>query len=149
MKYFSCLPGSWALVCDGTKALIFENRGTAALPNLILVTTWEAEEGAGSACEDRPGRVYESVGTARSSHEILDAREVEEHRFLDSIISQLDGLVERSDVEHLVVVAPPRALGHIRRNLTPQLRKRLKATLNHDLVHMSTPDIEARLARPR
>jgi len=75
--------GEWVVVCDGRKALILENIGNQALPNLHTKEIREHKERRTSAQgSDAPGRVHQSVGHARSSVEQTDWHDQEEREFL-------------------------------------------------------------------
>ncbi len=59
----------------------------------------------------------------------------------------LDALVKSGQTHRLIVVAPPRALGVLRKSYSPALRKAIRAEVDHDLVHLPIPEIEERLVR--
>ncbi len=107
--------GTWVVVCDGRKALILCNQGDAAFPNLRTVEVHEQENPATSEQgTDAPGRVHQSVGTARSSVEPTDWHDEAEKAFLKQIASRLDKAIMGAECQHLVIVAAPRALGPMR-----------------------------------
>lgn len=58
--------------------------------------------------EERPGRVYDSVGGRRSSMETPDYHTIAETQFLERAVKQLDELVREHKVKHLLVAAPLR-----------------------------------------
>lgn len=139
--------GGWVLVCDGAKALIFHNSGTALKPHLELVdVATQKLAAAHDLGTDRPGRVHQSVGTARSANEQTDWHDVGETDFLTATVQTLDTLVAEHHVKNLVIVAPPKALGILRTRLTPALKAVLTAELGKDLVGHTTHDIELHLA---
>ena len=86
--------GYWVVVCDGRKALIFENAGDADLLNFITKESRIAEnppthvQGA-----ERPGRVHQSVGAERSSVEQTDWHDQAERAFLRDLATRLDRAV--------------------------------------------------------
>lgn len=55
---------------------------------------------------DREGRVYQSVGTARSKVEQTDWHEQDEERFVADVAAKLSALACAEDIQNLVLVAP-------------------------------------------
>ncbi len=137
----------WVLVCDGAKALLFQNDGDAELINLkALDAVIEHEPPTRDLGTDRPGRVYQSHSTARSATEETDWHAKAEEAFLARLAERLDKGVREHAVTSVVLVAPPRALGVLRRHLTPALQGAVTAEVAKDLVRMPTSEIERHLA---
>lgn len=138
---------AWVLVCDGAKALTFRNDGDLDTVSLTLVDN-EAEPAPPTRelGTDRPGRVVESSGTGRSAVDETDLHAEAEAAFLAQTIERLDHGVREHDVRHLILVAPPKALGIIRKHLTPALKAVIAAELDKDYAGLSTPEIERHLA---
>ena len=68
--------GDWVVVCDGAKALILENVGDRKFPNLRSKEVRHQEDPMTHELgTDAPGRVHNSVGTARSAVEQTDWHE--------------------------------------------------------------------------
>jgi protein required for attachment to host cells len=138
--------GDWVLVCDGKKALILENIGDGAFPNLH---TREVKEHAVPRTHDQgsdvPGRAFAPVGSARSANEQTDWHLQVEQEFLRSLAGELDRAVASGKTRHVVVVAPPRALGVLRQAYPEQLRTAITAEVAHDYVKLPVGEIEKRL----
>jgi protein required for attachment to host cells len=138
--------GEWVVVCDGGKALILENAGDARFPNL---RTREAHEQKNPPTReqgtDEPGRAFASVGNTRSAVEQTHWHQQSERNFLKALASRLDSAVAAGEVESLIVVAPPRALGMIRQAYSPRLRQAIRIELEKDYVKLPVPEIEAHL----
>jgi len=134
------------LVCDGAKALFFENAGDARDLNLhaIEVRT-EPHPPTRDLGSDRPTRVYESVGTSRSGAEQTDWHAEAEATFLRGVAASFDGLVAERQARHAVIVAPPRALAVLRDAIGAATREVLAAELAKDLVKLPTYEIERHL----
>jgi protein required for attachment to host cells len=134
---------SFVLVADGKKSLFFRNEGDAEFPNLIV----EAKDGHPDP-EDReiksdgPGRAFQSVGAGRSAYEETDFHQLEEDRFAADIAEMLKARALRNDYDKLVVVAPPRTLGELRKHYHKEVEKRLIAEVPKDLVNVPVPEIE-------
>ncbi|MCY1242464.1 Protein required for attachment to host cell [compost metagenome] len=90
----------------------------------------------------RGGRVYQSVGNARSKVEQTDWHEQAEERFIDNIANKMSALARDKDINNLVLVAPPRALGRLRKQLAPHVQSLVSAELAKDLVKFEVSDIE-------
>ncbi|CAN7698691.1 baeRF12 domain-containing protein [Pararhizobium sp. LjRoot238] len=134
---------SWVLVCDGAKALILRNDGDAERPNLVPVdVASEYQPPTRDLGTDRPGRVYQSQGGARSTTEETDWHDQAEEAFLSHIAEKLDGLVRDHGITNLVLVAPSRALGILRKCLSPSARATVTAEVAKDLVKVPIPEIE-------
>ena len=140
--------GDWVVVCDGRKALIFENVGDEKFLNLQVKEVREHEDPMTHELgTDEPGRVFQSVGTKRSAVEQTDWHASEQRRFLKALVRDLEGALAHKAVERLILVAPPAALGVLRPAYTEVLRRALAAEIAKDWVRMPVPDIEKRLAR--
>jgi protein required for attachment to host cells len=139
--------GIWVVVCDGAKALVLENAGDAEFPKLV---TRAADKSFAPPTRELgtapPTTVHQSVGTARSHAEQTDWHEKAEADFLTELVKRLDAAVMAKTVRRLVVVAPPRALGIMRRAYTDRLRGALEAEVDKDLTAVPVYEIEKRLA---
>lgn len=137
----------WVVVCDGGKALMMRNDGDADLLNLTPVETLTQDNPPTRALgSDRPGRVHQSAGPARSAVADTDRHALGEVSFLSDVAAALDRIVHSYDVRQLLVVAPPRALGVLRQVLTPAVRAIVIGEIGKDLARLSTSDIERHLA---
>jgi protein required for attachment to host cells len=138
----------WVLICDGRKALLTENEGDAGSPNLQVRQTLEhpdlptREQGT-----DKPGRVFAGVGERRAATEPTDFHALEEESFLKGTAAQLDRAVTEGRIRKLILVAPPPALGVLRRALTPAVRKIVQREIEKDYVRMPMHEVERHLAQ--
>lgn len=137
----------WLIVCDGRKALFFENEGDAEFPILAARDVLEHKSPPSrEIVTDRPGRVHESATTARSSIEPVDYHDMEETAFLGSVAKRLDEFIAAGTIKHLTMVAPPRALGAIRKIYSAPLRAAIRAEVDQDLVKMPVAEIQQKFA---
>ncbi len=83
----------------------------------------------------------------RSATEPTDFHDQEETAFLGRLSARLDALVKSGEAHHVVIVAPPRALGALRKSYSSALRHAIRAEIDHDLVHLPVAEIEARLSK--
>ena len=139
-------PGAWVVVCDGRKALIFENKGDDAYPDLRTVENRLHEEQPTSALGvDKPGTVHQSSSQKRSSVEQTDWHDESERAFLVALADRLDKAVMAKETRSLAVVAPPRALGMLRKAYSAHVKEALVAEIDKDLVALPVKDIEVHL----
>jgi protein required for attachment to host cells len=137
----------WVVVCDGAKALILENVGDRKFPNLRTKEARQHEDPPTHEIgSDAPGRAFQSVGTTRSAVEQTDWHRQNEDRFLTALAHDLDRAATDGEIKSLLVVAPPRALGVLRKHYTPRLRDIVRAEIERDYVKLPIPEIEKRLA---
>jgi protein required for attachment to host cells len=138
---------AWIVVSDGGKAMLFQNEGTPARLSLRLAEKMtDRNEPARRLGEDRPGRVYQSQGNRRSATDETDWHEAREREFISNLASRLDELVQSKSIGHLVVIAPPKALGILRREVTAPVRAVIRAEVSKDLTHLSTAELEKYLS---
>jgi protein required for attachment to host cells len=142
--------GEWVVVCDGGKALILENAGDAEFPNLRTRESYEQKHPATHAQgSDVPGRAFASVGGTRSAVEQTDWHDQSERNFLKTLMNRLDTAINAGEIQHVIMVAPPRALGIIRRASSPRVRQAIRVELEKDYVRLPVSEIETHLCGPR
>ena len=135
------------MVADGRKMLFFRNRGDE---NQIDLRT-EAHEARRYQRKDReiktdaPGVVQQSFGSGRSTYEEPDFQQQEEDRWIKDAADELKDRALRNDFDALAIVAPPKALGVLRKYLHKEVEKRLICTVNKEMSGRPVPDIEALL----
>jgi len=134
------------LVADGRKLLFFRNRGDE---NQIDLRT-EAHEARQDRRDreiksDAPGTTKQSAGYGRSTYEEPDFHQQEEDRWIDEAADELKVRVLRGDFDALAIIAPPKALGVLRKKLHKEVEKRIVCTVNKEMSGRPIPDIEALL----
>ena len=140
---------AFVFVGDGRKALFLRNDGDEKFPNLKTERVF-AEENPPTHEQgtDRPGRTFASMGTHRSgSVRQTDWHHLEEDRFVGRVAAALEELVRSRNVPALVIVAPPRTLADLRRDLHADVKKRLVAEIGKDLTNHPVTEIETHLLR--
>ncbi|HTZ01063.1 MAG TPA: host attachment family protein [Xanthobacteraceae bacterium] len=138
---------AYVFVGDGRKALVLRNEGDAQHLDLkterVFADDNPATHEQGS---DRPGRSHSSVGPGRSSVTQTDWHDLEEHKFAREVAATLEKMVRERNVEHLIVVAPPRALADLRKAFHDDVKKKIVAELDKDLTKHPVYEIEKHLA---
>lgn len=136
------------LVADGRKLLFFRNRGDRMSPNLEAETVRVQDNPYDrDQASDAPGRAFNSVGSHRSSMEQTDFHELEEARFAAEAASLLKRRALANDYEKLIVVAPPTALGEMRKHYHKEVQSRLIGEIPKDLANHPVPEIQRIIAR--
>ena len=134
------------LVADGRKMLFFRNHGDE---NQIDLRT-EAHD----AREDRkdrdiktdaPGTTRQSAGYGHSTYEETDFHQQEEDRWVKDAADELKARALRNDFDALAIVAPPKALGVLKKCLHKEVKRRIVCTVDKEMTGRPTPDIEALL----
>jgi len=138
----------WVLVCDGRKALLFQNVGDRTYPKLETRETLEHEvQRTRELGTDEPGRVFSAAAGRRGAVEPTDFHLQEEQKFLAGLAHHLDRFATDHKIKKLVLVAPPRALGMLREALPHHLRPLILAELDKDYVSQPVYEIEKHLAK--
>ena len=133
---------SFVIVADGEKMLFFRNEGDSEYPQLIVERNREQENPPNVEHKtDEAGRRH-GVGPGRSAYEDTDFHQLEKDRFAHETAEMLKRWALRNDFEQLVVVAPPKTLGELRKHYHKEVEKRLAAEIPKDLTNMPVEDIE-------
>ncbi len=134
---------SFVLVADGRKSLFFRNEGDAEFPNLS-VERKEIHENPDhhEQASDTAGMAMNVVGGHGGTMTEVDFHQLEEDRFAADTAAMLNERALRGDYESLVIVAPPKTLGELRKHFHKEVEKRLIAELPKDLVKHPVADIE-------
>jgi protein required for attachment to host cells len=135
------------LVADGRKMLFFRNHGDEDLIDLRT----EAHDARADRKDqeprtDAPGTVQQSFGYGHSTYEEADFQQQEEDRWIKDAAEQLKKRALRNDFSALAIVAPPKALGYLKKNLHKEVQRRIVCTINKEMSSRPIPDIEALLA---
>ena len=134
---------SFVLVADGRKSLFFRNEGDGEFPNLIVdEKDVDRNPSHSEQASDLAGRASNTLG---SSMEEVDFHQLEEDRFAAATAKMLKERALRNDYESLVVVAPPRTLGELRKHYHKEVERRLVAEIPKDLVNVPVAEIEKAL----
>jgi protein required for attachment to host cells len=135
------------LVADGRKMLFFRNNGDE---NQIDLRT-ESHDARRHQRKDReiktdaPGTTKQSFGYGRSTYEEADFQQQEEDRWIKDAAEELKVRVLRNDFDALAIVAPPKALGVLKKFLHKEVQKRIVCTVNKEMSGRPVPDIETLL----
>lgn len=163
---------AFVLVADGRKMLFLRNDGDAEFPNLKVELAEEhpnprdidqktdqaggamgTQMGGGAPAVARGGGMGGPNGggqggafaPSRGTFEEVDFHQLEEDRFAAECADMLRKRALARKYDHLIVVAPPKTLGELRKHYHKEVQSRLAGELAKDLTGHSVPDIEAAL----
>ena len=135
-------PGTRVLVADGAKAMVFRNAGDAQAPNLKLEKSYGQDNPpTRDQGSDKPGRTNDPFGR-RSSMETPDWHRLAEDRFIQSLAADMAADLSAGAYEKLVVVAPPIALGTLRKAMSAAVLEAIDCEIGKDLTKHPVADIE-------
>ncbi len=139
--------GAWVLVGDGKKALFLHNDGDHEILNLRRL---DVEQQANPATRDQgtdaPGRGHAGNGTRVGSMGGTDFHQVEEDRFAAHVAQRINASAQDNGFRELVIVAPPKCLAEISKDLSAEAQKRVVCEIPKDYTHHPIPEIETLLA---
>lgn len=134
---------TFVVVADGRRMLFFRNAGTPLEPNLELVQSEEQDNPPDrDQSSDAPGRTFNSASTRRHAYEETDFHQLEEDRFAADAAEQLRRHALDGSFDELIVIAPPRTLGKIRKHYHKEVSARLIGEVDKDLTGHSVRQIE-------
>jgi protein required for attachment to host cells len=135
---------SFVVVADGAKMLFFRNEGDADFLKLEVERKREQENLADREMKtDDRGRTFDASGGAgRSAYEETDFHQLEEDRFAAETAELLKKRALRNDFESLIIVAPPKTLGELRKHYHKEVEKRLAGEIAKDLTGHPVEEIE-------
>ena len=133
---------SFVMVADGEKMLFFRNEGDDEYLKLVVERKREEENPPNRELKtDEAGRRH-AQGPGRSAYEETDFHQLAEDRFAAETAAMLQRWALRNDFESLVVVAPPKTLGELRKHYHKEVEKRLVAEVAKDLTNVPVEEIE-------
>src|SRR5690348_11015947 len=123
------------MVGDGARCLFFRNQGTVLEPKLAVENVFEQHNPLTHELgTDRPTRGSDfgggwatNVGSPRSNIEQTDWHQLNEDRFTKDIAKKLYQLAHANRSQRLVIVAPPKVLGVLRKSLHKEVLARVEA----------------------
>ena len=147
------------LVVDGRKMLFFRNHGDETQIDLRTEAHDERQDRYDRELKtDSPGTAAHAAGAAgrgigavggghmgRPVMEETDYHQQEEDRWAKEAADELKKRVLRNDFDALAIVAPPKILGVLRKELHKQVERRIVCTVNKEMSGRPIPDIEALL----
>jgi protein required for attachment to host cells len=138
---------SLVLVGDGQKALFLRNRGSALDVDLIVEEILEQDNPATrEQGTDRPGQSTASPAVARSAMEEVDWHHIAKERFANEIAEELYRHAHANRFDRLIIIAPPKILGQLRKACHAEVVARVVAEIPKELTSYPVSDIARLIA---
>jgi protein required for attachment to host cells len=159
------------LVADGRKMLFLRNEGDSAFPNLQVVDkeihpnpkdsdqktdlagqSSSTQSGPGAPAVAQGGSMHAQGGGAQFAPSggtmgEADYHQLEEDRFAAETAEMLKRRALNNEFESLIIIAPPRTLGELRKHYHKEVSDRLKGEIGKDLTGHTVPQIEEALLK--
>lgn len=135
-------PLTWILTADGQHARTWEWKNSDVSLALVADLISSAESVSSFSRDlksDKPGRSFSSVGPRRSAMEPAhDPHKLEETKFAAKLADALGAAFNRGRFRRLIVIAPPRMLGDLRKHFSKQLAEAVIGEIDKDLMKSDT-----------
>jgi len=137
---------TWILVADGSRARFFPREKNRSLTESEIMVSPEQRLQEQALVSDRAGRSFDSRGGARHAMEPpTTKRQQVAIDFARRLAEELEQLRQAGELERLVLVAPPRFLGHLRSQLGAETQQLVALSIDKDLTQYSTRQVEEHL----
>ena len=131
------------LVADGTKVLFLRNQGDQNQIDLRTESHAARQDRKDREIKtDAPGATKQSMGFGRPAMEETDFHQQEKDRWAKDAADELKKRALRNDFEALAIIAPPRTLAILRKELHKEVERRIALTVNKEMTDRPIPDIE-------
>ena len=135
--------GALVFVGDGKKMLFLRNQGDSDLLDLRT----ESHEVRADPMDreiktDAPGTQGQRWGDGRPTMGEADFHQQGEDRWVREAAEQLNRRAIANEYDDLVIIAPPKALGVLRKKLHKEAERRIVLTVNKEMTDRPIPDIE-------
>ncbi len=131
------------LVADGTKALFLRNHGDQNQIDLRTEAHDRREDRKDREIKtDAPGTTRQSMGYGRPAMDETDFHQQDEDRWVKETAEELKRRALCNDYDVLALIAPPKALGVLKKCLHKEVQKRIVVTINKEMTDRPIPDIE-------
>lgn len=135
------MPNKLLVVADGSKAHFYEAKGIKVIG---ILESHDAEEF--SIAHTKPEKhASHYQGTATAGHKFephTDPREIERDTFSRKISSLVQQHKQSSKFDELYLIAEPKMLGSLRKNLDPKVLHWVSKEISKDLADASLDTIE-------
>jgi protein required for attachment to host cells len=139
---------TWVVVADGARARVLKTTDCISYDLVREQSSPDALLPTRELVSDKPGRVHESAASARHAVQSRsDPQKRAKEKFLRTLAAGLDEAHRLREFDSLVLVAPPSALGTLRKVLSNSTKTRLRAELTSDLTKVPTHDLAKHLGK--
>lgn len=140
---------TWIVLMDGSRGrILVQDAPGAALTRPFGDGFTSGRELSHEVGEDRPGRSRGFAGaSARHAFEPRsNPHDKAELEFSGQIAAFVDRGVGDRRVQRVILVAPPRAMGDLRKALSPRAYARVHTEISHDWLDLPDHEVAARLS---
>jgi protein required for attachment to host cells len=134
------------LVTDGRKTLFFRNHGDV---NQIDLRTEAHDERQEISNDDMNTQGSGSAPSPQrdggSTYEGTDPHQLQEDRWAKTTAEEVNKRALANDFEALAIIAPPKTLGELRKQLHKEAARRVVCEVSKEMTGRPIPDIEALL----
>jgi protein required for attachment to host cells len=131
------------LVADGRKLLFLRNHGDQNQIDLRVESHDQRKDLKDHEIKsDAPGTSKQSFGFGRPAFDEPDFHQLDKDRWAKDAAEELKQRALRNDFEALAIIAPPRTLSVLRKELHKEVERRIVLTLNKEMTDRPIPDIE-------
>jgi protein required for attachment to host cells len=136
------------LVGDGLRAVFLRNSGTIMNPNLAVESVFEQDNPPNrEQGTDKPPHGGTKAPRGPRNHiDQTDWHQLAEDRFAREIADKLYDLAHRRTFQCLLIVAPPKVLGRLRKSMHKEVLDRVEAEIPKELAASSVRAIQQELA---
>jgi protein required for attachment to host cells len=128
--------GTIVAVADGEKLTLYRNGGSETAPHLVAI----GSPGVGDHVSDAGSRHH--GGAANPSD-----RQLDEDGFAAATAGVLNTMALTNEIDALVVIAPPKTLGELRKHWHKVLAAKIVGELGKEMTGASVTEIAAMLAK--
>lgn len=134
---------TWFVVADGARALILRQEGAnGPLERIEAMEDAAARRRDRELVSDRSGRAFESAGPLRHGMAPrTDPHRHEKERFIERLAAKIDEACAEGAFDRLVVAAPAKALGDLRKALGSAAREKIVSEFSKDLTRIPEPEL--------
>lgn len=139
---------TWFVVADGARLrIVRRDRATGAFRTISEARSKTARRRSSDLGTDRPGRVIESASSARhATGERRSLQREAKRSFAGAVADEINEAGHRGEFDALVLVAPTRVLGDIRRHLATDVAAKVVRDVAKDLTRVPDADLASHLA---
>ena len=136
---------TWIVIADGARARVMQNEGPGKGVQLVQGLVFAGDHSSSiEVVADKPGRAFDSIGQARHAMEpSSDVHDELKVKFVKQIAAALEGQVDAYN--RLILVAPPQALGLLRKALPAAVAGKVTGELGKDLTHLPNAELPPHL----
>ena len=139
---------TWIAVLDSKTALFFERKahqGITMLPDNLTAVPIRTNKPAGRS---DLGRVHDRMGNARHTLEPHTSERTQERTaFMCKVAEYLQLAYSKGKFDHLILVAPPKLLGLLRKVLASAVSESVSLEITKDLHYLHTNELRDHLEK--